>query len=151
MKPWAFESLLAVPSLSLMCNAVEQGELSEHSSLIGYSYCLATATEVQSDSWPERSKEQQTLDHIIHTCVTGALGCVCVCVWFDVCASDWKGERWHSGFSWIMLGSWQGLGRRQASRPRGILCRTTLHKLLGWVPFMPHEQVGTSLWSRNHT
>jgi len=61
-----------------MCNAVIQAELSERSSLIGYSYCLATATEVQSDSRPERSKEQQTLDHIIHTCVTGALGCVCV-------------------------------------------------------------------------
>lgn len=60
-----------------MCNAVVQGELSERSSLIGYSYCLATATEVQSDAQPERSKEQ-TLDHIIHTCVTEALECVCV-------------------------------------------------------------------------
>ncbi|XP_051753760.1 rap guanine nucleotide exchange factor 4-like isoform X3 [Ctenopharyngodon idella] len=40
-------------------------------------------------------------------------------------------ERRCPGFSWIMLGSWQCLGRRQVSRPCGILCRTTLHKLLG--------------------
>lgn len=72
-----------------MCNAVVQGELSERGSLIGCSYCLATETEVQSDAQPERSKEQ-TLDHIIHTCVTGASGCAglisCLCV------SDWKAQ-----------------------------------------------------------
>ncbi|KAI2663255.1 Rap guanine nucleotide exchange factor 4 [Labeo rohita] len=50
-----------------MCNAVIQSELSKPSSLIGRSYRQATATEVQSDAQPERSKEQ-ALDHIIHTC-----------------------------------------------------------------------------------
>lgn len=107
-----------------MCNGVVQ---SERSSLIGCSYCLATVTEVQSDAQPERSKEQ-TLDHIIHTCVTGALW-VCVFHFMSVHLTE---KEWKSpGFSWIMVESWQGLGRRQVSRPCGILCRTTLHKLLG--------------------